>query len=165
MKQDEILIGADFIKHARYLLVERYLPWARRCLESLSEEDIWWRAHKTNNSVGNLVLHLCGNVRQWIISGLGNAPDVRERPKEFAETGPIAKADLMHKLETTLKEAGRVLETFDARALQTPRTIQGFHTNGLRALFDVVSHFSEHVGQIIYITKMKTGVDLKFHNL
>jgi uncharacterized damage-inducible protein DinB len=165
MKTEDAALGATFVSQARHFLREEYLPRTLRCLELLSEEDIWWRAHGANNSIGNLVLHLCGNVRQWIISGLGGAPDHRERPKEFSETGPIPKADLAAKLQATVREADQVLERLDVSHLLEPRTIQGFHRTGLQALFHVVEHFSQHLGQIIYVTKMKAQVDLKFWNL
>src|SRR5207253_1797940 len=81
----------QFLMEARHSLEKHYLPRIKRCLKLLSEADLWWKSHSTSNSVGNLVLHLSGHVRQWIISGLGGAPDVRERDKEFAELGPIRR--------------------------------------------------------------------------
>jgi len=108
---------------------------------------------------------LCGNVRQWIIASLGREPDLRQRSKEFSERTHISKADLLAKLERTLQEADRVLASFDVDELLVERIIQGFQTTPLGAIFHVVEHFSFHTGQIIYITKLRRAVDLKFYNL
>jgi hypothetical protein len=77
----------------------------RNCLNQLSDEQIWWRAAPSLNSIGNLILHLCGNVRQWVVVGLGGGEDVRDRPAEFAEQGPITRADLLHRLDAVVDEA------------------------------------------------------------
>jgi len=158
-------LGDAFLQQARSLLSEDFLPKLRRCLEELNDDDLWWRAHETNNSAGNLILHLCGNVRQWIISGLGGAPDLRQRPHEFSERTHIPKAELLAKLEKTMEEATQVLARFDSETLLAERTIQGFQQTALQAIFHVVEHFSFHTGQIIYITKLRQGVDLKFYDL
>ena len=83
--QADPAISAAFISQARYLLREEYLPKIERCLEQLSDEQVWWRANAKSNSIGNLLLHLSGNVRQWIVGGLGGAPDQRNRDAEFAQ--------------------------------------------------------------------------------
>src|SRR5947199_10440959 len=98
----------QFLTEARHSLEKHYLPRITRCLKLLSEEDLWWKSHSTSNSVGNLVLHLSRNVRQWIISGLGGAPDFREREKEFRELAPIHCRVLLARLDNTLVAAVRV---------------------------------------------------------
>ena len=158
-------IADEFIAYARKKLLSEYFPRIERCLQELSDEDIWWRAHETNNSVGNLVLHLSGNVRQWIVAGLGGAPDTRNRPQEFAERMPIPKEKLLNKLHATLSEADDVLERFDRSRILEVRHVQKYDVTCLEAIFHVVEHFSGHVGQIIYITKLRKGIDLKFYDL
>jgi uncharacterized damage-inducible protein DinB len=158
-------VGDTFLKQARSHLTDDFMLKIRKCLEILDDDDLWWRADETNNSVGNLVLHLCGNVRQWIISGLGGEPDLRQRSKEFSERGPVPKAELLAKLEETLQEADRVLASFDGSELLAERMIQGFRRTALEAIFHVVEHFSFHTGQVIYITKLRQRVDLKFYDL
>jgi uncharacterized damage-inducible protein DinB len=153
------------MEFCRRKLLQEYLPRIQRCLSELSEEDVWWRAHETDNSVGNLLLHLSGNVRQWIISGVGGAKDARERQQEFDERGHAPKADLMRKLEETLREADVVLEKLDLSNLLEIRHIQKYDVTCLEAISHVMEHFSGHVGQIIYITKLRKGVDLRFYNL
>jgi len=153
------------IEFCRRKLLHEYLPGIQRCLSELSEDEVWWRAHETDNSIGNLLLHLSGNVRQWIISGVGGARDARERQKEFDERKHLSKAELLQKLENTLREADSVLEKLDLSKLLEIRHIQKYDVTFLEAISHVVEHFSGHVGQIIYITKLRKGVDLKFYNL
>ena len=131
----------------------------------LPEEDVWWRPNPASNSVGNLVLHLTGNVRQWIISGLGGEPDVRHREQEFSETGPLARRVILKRLQGTVEQAGRVISSRAAEDLVRLYPIQGFKVTGLQAITHVVEHFAFHTGQIIYITKMKTQKDLGFTRL
>jgi uncharacterized damage-inducible protein DinB len=154
-----------FIAEAQRHLMQEYLPWLRACLAKLREKDIWWRPNESSNSVGNLILHLCGNVRQWIIHGVGGAPDVRNRPAEFAAQGPMPKADLLEKLETMLAEADAVLAKLPVEKLTETRLIQGFKVTVLGAVFHVVEHFSYHTGQIVLITKLHTGEDMKLWNV
>jgi len=144
---------------------ERYLPRIVRCLGELSEKQIWWRPNSASNSAGNLTLHLCGNIRQWIISGLGGAHDVRVRDAEFSERGPLPRRILIRRLRSTVREALRVLRRLPPTALTCRYIIQGFHVTGLYAVFTVAEHFSHHAGQIICITKMKRGRDLRFTKL
>jgi uncharacterized damage-inducible protein DinB len=158
-------LGEAFLQQARSLLSDDFLPKLRRCLEELDDGDLWWRAHETDNSAGNLILHLCGNVRQWIISGLGGEPDVRKRAVEFSERKHVPKAELLAKLEETLQQADGVLASFGVSQLLVRYTIQGFQKTALEAIFHVVEHFSFHTGQIIYITKLRRQMDLKFYDL
>ena len=158
-------LARQFLAEARRTLETRYAPRIARCLNLLSDEDIWWRPHPTSNSVGNLVLHLSGNVRQWIVSGLGGAPDIRARDKEFAELGPLPRRVLIARLRNTVAEAGRVLARLDARELRREHLIQGFRVAGLQAVFHVTEHFAYHAGQIVFVTKLKRGEDLGFTRL
>ena len=154
-----------FLSQARHDLNHDYLPKIRRCLEVLSREDIWWRAHENTNSIGNLILHLCGNVRQWIVSGLGGEEDRRRRSAEFSRRLPLPKSQLLEELETTVQEATQVLETLSEQDLATTRRIQVYDVTGLQAVLDVVEHFAYHTGQIIYITRLRKNIDLKFYDL
>jgi uncharacterized damage-inducible protein DinB len=158
-------VGKAFLVQARTHLIEDFMPKIEKCLDVLSEEDIWWRAHETNNSVGNLLLHLSGNVRQWIVSGLGGKPDSRRRALEFSERNAIPKKTVWLKLQDSMAEASQVLETFPVEQLLEKRKIQGFDETALQAVFHVVEHFALHTGQIIYITKLRQNKDLKFYSL
>ena len=133
------------------------------CLGKLNDEQIWARGSENANAIGNLVLHLCGNVRQWIISGVGGAPDLRQRDGEFAARGGVAVSELIERLRGTVDEAAAMLERVTAERLMEPLAIQGYHVTGMEAIYHVVEHFSGHTGQIIFATKMLTGEDLGFY--
>jgi len=133
------------------------------CLGKLNDEQIWARGSENANAIGNLVLHLCGNVRQWIIAGVGGAPDLRQRDQEFAARGGIAVSELVERVRGTVDEAAAVLERVTAERLMEPLVIQGYHATGMAAIYHVVEHFSGHTGQIIFATKMLTGEDLGFY--
>ena len=158
-------IGDAFLLQARLHLNDDFMPRIEACLKVLSEEDVWWRAHETNNSVGNLLLHLSGNVQQWIVSGIGGKPDDRQRALEFSERNAIPKTTVWSKLQDSVAEASQILEYFPAGQLLEKRRIQGFDKTALQAIFHVVEHFALHTGQVIYITKLREGKDLKFYKL
>ncbi len=162
---DENPVTNAFIEHTRTKLMADYLPKIRQCIETLSEEDIWWRPNEMSNSIGNILLHLCGNIRQWIVHGVAGEKDVRERPLEFTETAPIPKRDLLQQLEQILKEADHILSEFEGDRLLMPRTVQGFEETYFTVIFHVVEHFAQHLGQVTYITKMRKNVDLRYFNL
>jgi uncharacterized damage-inducible protein DinB len=165
MRTLEVAFAGQILAQARHSLQRHHLPRIVRCLEMLSEKEIWWRAHPTSNSVGNLVLHLEGNVRQWIISGLGGTPDRRQRDQEFAARGPIPRRELLARLRRTVAEACRLLATLSPADLAGSRTIQGLRVTGLEALLHVTEHFAGHTGQIIFVTKLKRHRDLRFTRL
>jgi uncharacterized damage-inducible protein DinB len=150
-----------FLKKSRELLVSDYFPKIEQCLSRLSDEDIWWRPNEASNSIGNLVLHLCGNVTQWIIGGVGNRPFERHRQKEFDERGPIPTADLLRKLKTVMDQAENVIRAVEGKALLAERQIQNYRVTILEAIYHVVEHFGMHTGQIILLTKARTGSDLQ----
>ena len=165
MKKQNADLTGPVIEEARRVLVEVYSPRIAHCLKQLSEEEIWWRPNTASNSVGNLVLHLQGNVRQWIIAGLGGQPDRRDRDREFAETGPIPRRMLLAGLRKTAKEADEVLGNLSKRDLLRRFSVQGYDVTGLQAVCHVAEHFAFHAGQIIFVTKLKCAKDLKFTRL
>jgi len=152
-----------FIAHASNFMLGDYLPKIERCLEKLTDEQIWWRANEESNSIGNLILHLCGNARQWIICGVGGAPDNRDRDSEFAQRDTIARDELLTLLRSTLDEVHSTLLHLDPSLLLERRKIQGNDVELLEAIFHVTEHFSMHAGQIIMLTKMMTSSDLRFY--
>jgi uncharacterized damage-inducible protein DinB len=133
------------------------------CLAKLDDTQIWWRGAETQNAVGNLVLHLCGNVRQWIISSIGGEADVRQRDQEFAAHGGVDKASLAANLRETVERAAAVISELTPERLLETRRIQNYDVTVLEAIYHVVEHFSEHTGQIIYATKLLTSNDLEFY--
>ena len=163
-QSNEAVASQAFIKESRRLLVEEYLPKIERCLENLSDEQIWWRPNPESNSVGNLLLHTSGNARQWIVCGLGGKPDERQRQSEFDAREGISRAELLGKLRTTVADVDRVLEGFEPERLLDDYSIQGTKATALAAILHVTEHFSMHTGQIILMTKMFTETDLAFYD-
>ena len=157
-------VGQAFIVRSRAHLAEDYLPKIERCLELLTDEQIWWRANPQSNSIGNLLLHLSGNVRQWIVCGLGDTSDSRDRDSEFAQREVITRDELLARLKRTLSEADATLARFDTDTLLEKRRIQKLEVTALEAILHVVEHFSMHTGQIILLAKMFAEVDLGFYD-
>ncbi len=151
------------LKQAIFLLKEDFQPRLRTAVEQLSEEQVWWRPNQRSNSVGNLILHLCGNIRQWIVAGVGNELDRRQRDLEFTHDGPLSRTELLERLESTVREACHVLEGFDRNQVNEKRHIQVYEVSVVQAVMHVVEHFSYHLGQVVYVTKMLADVDLKFY--
>ena len=134
------------------------------CLGRLSAEQVWTRNSDNQNAAGNIVLHLCGNVRQWIIAGVGDQPDVRDRDSEFAARGGLQPAELAAKLKATVNEAAAVIRALPAERLSQRKTIQKvYDTTLMEAIYHVVEHFAQHTGQIIFATKLLTGEDLAYY--
>jgi len=131
-------------------------------LGKLTPDQIWMRGTENQNAAGNLVLHLGGNVRQWILSGVGGAPNTRVRDEEFSARGGVEAEALGRLLRATVDEAAVLLRTLPPARLAERTTIQGHDVTLLEAIFHVVEHFSGHTAQIIFITKMVTGEDLGF---
>jgi len=133
------------------------------CLNTLTADQVWTRGAENENAIGNLVLHLCGNVRQWIVAGGGGAPDQRQRDEEFAARGGVPVPELIEKLHATVAGAASALGNVTAERLVQRVTIQKYDVSVLEAIYHVVEHFSGHTGQIIFATKMLTGSDLGFY--
>jgi uncharacterized damage-inducible protein DinB len=157
--------GAAFVLQSRRYLKEEYLPKIRRSVEELTPEDIWWRPNAGSNSIGNLILHLAGNVTQWVVAGIGGAPDVRERQVEFDRQEGLTVNELLEILAEAVEEVDRVLARLSVESLREERVIQGLPNTVLSALYHVVEHFSMHTGQIIYISKLRAGRDLGFYRV
>ncbi len=157
-------LGQAFIARSQHHLAEDFLPKIERCLGQLTDEQIWWRANEQSNSIGNLLLHLSGNVRQWIVCGLGDATDSRDRDSEFAQRTQIPRAELFERLKRTVNEAVATLARLDPDKLLEKHRIQGLEVSALEAVLHVVEHFSMHTGQIILLTKLLTATDLHFYD-
>lgn len=141
-----------------HYLAGTYVPRLAWALEILPAADLWWRPHPDCISVGNVLLHLEGNVRQWILSGLGGEPDARERATEFAaEAHSLAGPALLARLTETVARAAAVIRGLTDDALEGAVSIQGFETTGLAAVLHVVEHFSWHTGQVVWIAKARAG--------
>jgi hypothetical protein len=130
------------------------------CMKKLTDEQIWQRHGAYENAVGNLVLHLCGNARQWIMHGVGGVPDVRVRDKEFSADGGMSGVELIALFEATMDEAKQVIAAVPAARITERVHPQGRDVSVLEAIYQVVGHVHQHVGQIILVTKQMLGTDL-----
>jgi uncharacterized damage-inducible protein DinB len=133
------------------------------CLGRLSYDQVWARGTENENAIGNLVLHLCGNVRQWIGAGVAGKPDIRAREREFLARGEIQPGELAERLDAVVEEAVGILRGVPAERLMETVKLQGYEVTVLQAIYSVVEHFGQHTGQILFATKMMTGQDLGYY--
>jgi len=159
-----LVTATAFVNAARSFLRDEYLPKIERCLERLTDEQIWWRPNEDSNSIGNLLLHLSGNARQWIVCGLGGEVDKRERQAEFDERRVVARSEILARIKATVDQVDETLARFDQARLLDTFLIQGTNVTALEAIFHVTEHFSMHTGQIILLTKLLTASDLHFYD-
>ena len=146
-----------FARESAEYLRETYVPRLRQALEILPPDDLFWRPHPDGLTVGTVLLHLEGNVRQWILSGLAGQADQRDRSSEFAATGGLDGSALMERLARTVDEAAAFIAGLDSDALTRRHVIQDFDTTGLGAIYHVVEHFAWHTGQAVWIAKARAG--------
>ena len=156
-------ISNEFIAQSIIKLKENG-PRIQKCLDLLSEAEVWKRPNESSNSVGNLILHLCGNITQYIISSLGEKQDLRERDEEFLARSGTSKTELMDKLNSTVEESIEVIKILSKTELLTVRDVQGFSLSGVGIIILVVEHYSYHTGQIAFWTKLLKDRDLGFYS-
>ena len=122
-------------KETRRRLIDENFTRLKKCLSLLSEQEIWYCPNENTVSVGNLVLHLCGNIRQWLLSGIGDEPDTRERQKEFDETGPVPVEELLAKMQNALTEVDQLLDRISPEVLVEKKKVQGFDESGMSIIW------------------------------
>ncbi|HKF48684.1 MAG TPA: DUF1572 family protein [Terracidiphilus sp.] len=152
-----------FLKHSREKLIAQFWPRLRSCVASLSEEQVWWRPNASSNSIGNLILHLNGNVTQWLIAPFNRLADERDRPAEFNRREGIMRDALLNTLAGTMEKSSVTLARLTPADLLEHFDIQGYRVTGLEAVYQVVEHFALHYGQIAFMTKMLRDEDLGFY--
>ena len=146
----------DFGKTSAGYLRE-YVARLERATGVLPAADTWWKPHAGALSVGNILVHLAGNVRQWILSGIGGEPDDRDRASEFARTQGATAVDLCAELKDTVEQAARLIEGLEPEAAMRSYPIQGSQVVGWEAVYHVVEHFSWHTGQVVWLAKARAG--------
>jgi hypothetical protein len=159
--EDAREITAKFVAEARQTL-ESMRKKIVNCLDQLTDEGVNWRAFDGANSVANLVAHLCGNVSQWVIAGVGGDAIVRDRPSEFSLDLRATRAEVVERLNATLRRADEVIAAVTAATIVSPRKIQGYDQNVLGAIFHATTHFEGHTHQIVFITRMRVGEAYRF---
>ena len=152
----------EFINHSINRLEENTKK-VSQCFDELDEKDIWIHPNKSSNSIGNLTLHLCGNIRQYIISSMGGKEDIRERDLEFSTQGGLTKSELLGKLTAIINEAKSIINSADSASLLKVRSVQGYEYSGLGIIYHVVEHYSYHTGQVIFFTKLLKNKDMAFY--
>ncbi len=153
----------EFIEQAIFRM-DKSSRMVKIVLDSITEEEIWQRPNKASNSIGNLILHLCGNITQYAISSLGEMEDTRERDKEFSTESGFNKQELLDKLMETIENAKQAMVTASLELLMREREVQGFKMTGVGIIIHVVEHYSYHVGQIAFWTKQLKNKDLGFYD-
>ena len=156
-------LGPIFKDACTHRFQHEFMPRILKCLDELSDDKIWHRPNPETTSIGNLILHLCGNVTQWVISTLGGEPDNRERQKEFDAEGPIPVAQLKDQLIQTVNRACEVISGLDDATLTTVHVVQDSEDSGIGIIIQVTEHFSYHTGQIALHTKLRKNIDLEFY--
>jgi uncharacterized damage-inducible protein DinB len=155
-------IGSLFLSKSRRYLTESYLPKLEAALDTVSEDDVWWRPNEASNSMGNLLLHMSGSLRYWVVSVAGGAPSDRVRQEEFDAAGGVSREELVAGLRDAVHEADRVLAGLSADDLLAPRDGDEYATTVLESVYHAVEHFSMHAGQVLQLVKMRRGADLEF---
>ncbi len=133
-------------------------------LAGFSQAELWWRPNPASNSMGNIILHLCGNLTQYVLSSLGGWPDQRERSKEFEEQGPLPVEELFDKLDQVMKNVNETINACNDYELMRVRPVQCFEESGIGILIHVTEHLSYHTGQIVFFVKWKTGKSMHFYD-
>ena len=156
MDNDSEKIGQAFIRETRQALAQEHRRIAH-CLRQLDEAQVWQCPSPDVNAIGTIIVHLCGNLRQWFLHGIGGAEDVRNRPSEFAATATFPKQELLAALNELIEEIDALLQEVPVGILLEPRRIQGTETLGLSAIFSTIAHLEGHALQIAYVTHMLAG--------
>jgi hypothetical protein len=149
-------VGQAYIAMARRHMADR-VARIKHCVDQLDDAQVWWRPQESMNSVANVLLHLCGNLRQWMISGVGGLSDTRNRPGEFSERDAIPKSELMNRLDAVIAEADATLSGLNEAHLLAARRVQGFEETVLSTIWESLTHLSGHTQEIIYITRLQLG--------
>lgn len=155
-------ITKEFISQSIYR-IEINLPRIEKCLNELSEEEIWKKPNSSSNSIGNLILHLCGNITQYIISGLAGKPDNRNRGSEFAAKEGFTKSQLLEKITLVINESVSVIKNITEEDLIKSRSVQGYNLSGIAIIVHVTEHLSYHTGQITFWTKCLKDKDMGYY--
>lgn len=164
MVKSQVTYPEIIIRELQRRIVNESIPRIIKCLSILSENQVWYKANANTNSVGHLVLHLCGNVRQWIFHGLDGQDDMRDRDLEFSHTGDLPKIELVNELEKLAKELTVISTRLLEVNLLAERKIQSYFTeSGVSVIIHVIEHFSYHTGQITYYTKMINDIDTGYY--
>lgn len=156
-------VNEEFKTQSIYRIEENLLR-VKQCFRHLTDDEMWLRPNDFSNSIANIILHLCGNIRQYILSGLGEQQDTRERDEEFASRGGFLKNEVLNMLEETIEQAIAIIGNLTEENLLKVRQVQGFSMSGLGIIVHVTEHLSYHTGQIAFWVKQFKNMDLGFYS-
>ncbi len=135
-----------------------------KCLKMLTVAQACKKPNESSNSIANLILHLCGNITQYILSSLAQEEDTRQRDLEFSTKWDSDIATLATKMRSTADAATAVIRKLPEEELLRKRIVQGFELDGIGIIMHVVEHYSYHTGQIALLTKLLVNKDLGFYD-
>lgn len=153
------IIKAEFRKR----LIDEGLFRITKCVDELNDEQLWYRHNDNTNPIGNIVLHLCGNVRQYIEAGINLSPDIRNRSEEFLISSKMDRVELLQNISKVVHDANAVVQSLSIEDLEKKRIVQGFDHTVLSIIIHVIEHFSYHVGQITFFTKFVNDIDTGYY--
>ena len=157
-------VPENFLSRSRYWLTKEYPIKLRHCVNALPRSAVWARPNQSSNSIGNLLVHLTGNVTEWILGGIGGRSITRYRAGEFAQSDGADGSKLLDNLEGVLREADDILAGLSEKDLDRSIVIQDRDTTVLAAVYHVVEHFSMHTGQIVLLTKIYAPDKIQFYD-
>ena len=155
-------ISREFNLQCRALL-DQSLQKIVHCLEQIEEHHLWYRPVRDLNSIGNLLLHINGNLRQWAIASLTGGTDVRQRDREFLQNAQGTVNELLDLTVETVSEATVVIASIPADRLLDRVVIQGFDVSVMQAVMHTTTHFQGHTHQIIMLTRWQLGERYRYH--
>lgn len=156
------MISKEFLEQSAYRIGLNF-PRIKTCIDMLSDGELWQRPNGSSNSIGNLVLHLCGNMTQYVISALGGIEDKRERDLEFSATEGYTAAELLQKMRSVNDECIRIIKGLSEEQLTADYEVQGYTMTGTAIIIHVTEHYSYHTGQIVFLTKSLKDTDTGFY--
>ena len=159
----EARLVEEIVENALYRMDES-TRMIKKSLAEISEDEVWHKPNPSLNSIANLMVHLCGNISQYVISSLGETEDKRNRDDEFSVTGGLTKDELFTKLESVVDDAKRVIFNVTPNQLVKMRSVQGFSFSGVGIILHAVEHYSYHTGQIAFWVKQLKNKDLGFYD-
>ncbi|MFK7935600.1 MAG: DinB family protein [Saprospiraceae bacterium] len=156
-------LNNQLLAEVRRRLYDENVVRLNKCLDDLTLDEIWHKPNAHSNSIGNLVLHLCGNVSQWVLAGIGGQTDTRERQWEFDSDERLTKVELKEKVAQVMEQVELVLQQISPADLLEKRAVQCYEETPLSILIHVVEHFSYHVGQMTYVVKLWKDQDMGYY--
>ena len=156
------MLYKEFLEQSAYRIGLNY-PRIKTCIDMLSDTELWLRPNSSSNSIGNLVLHLCGNMTQYIVSALGNNDDNRNRDSEFSANDGFTAAELLEKMKEVNDRCIKIISALDDKQLTADYEVQGYTMSGIAIVIHVTEHYSYHTGQIVFLTKSLKDTDTGFY--